>query len=171
MFSHCFAMYFALVCIIGMLKFTAKRANTRSHNHPTCTWLHLIGNDEVKSFYQTMLLRPCPTWSLMVHFFCMSFHFLLFYFFTTVNNWLRESTITFKYAQQATTTAHAFISSFCCDIFFTFLNFWANFSRLWHTGHCKKRKLPAGRHNHIDGKPQQQSDDNINFFLKNFLSL
>ena len=123
MFSHCFAMYFALVCIIGMLKFTAKRANTRSHNHPTCTWLHLIGNDEVKSFYQTMLLRPCPTWSLMVHFFCMSFHFLLFYFFTTVNNWLRESTITFKYAQQATTTAHAFISSFCCDIFLLFWTF------------------------------------------------
>ena len=86
-----------------------------------------------------MLLRPCPTWSLMDHFFFMSFHFLLFYLFTTVKNWLRESTITFKYAQQATTTAHTFISSFCCDIFY-FSELLSKFedSRLWHPDHCKK---------------------------------
>ena len=120
----------------------------------------------MNSFYQTMLLRPCPTWSLMVHFFFMSFPFLLFYFFTTVKNWLRESTITFKYAQQATTTAHTFISSFCFDIFLLFWTFeqiWVGFDTL-----ITVKKLPAGRHNHIDGRPQQQSDDNINFFFSFF---
>ena len=61
-------------------------------------------------------------------------------FFTTVNIWVRESTITFKYAQQATTTAHTFISSCCFDLFcyfFIFLNFWeqvwAKLGSFWHT--------------------------------------
>ena len=59
----------------------------QTHVHTITLHAHdnIFGNDEVKSFYQTMLLRPCPTWSLMVHFFFMSFHFLLFLFF---HNWL-----------------------------------------------------------------------------------
>lgn len=75
-FSHCFAMCFALVCILGMLfteQTAAERTSTRSHNLSTCTWQLLIGNSDVKSFSKTTLLRPCPTWSLMVRFFFMWF--------------------------------------------------------------------------------------------------
>ena len=59
----------------------------QTHVHTITLHAHdnIFGNDEVKSFYQTMLLRPCPTWSLMVHFFFMSFHFLLFLFFFTTD--------------------------------------------------------------------------------------
>ena len=52
-------------------------------------------------------------------------------------------------------------------LFWTFEQIWVGFDTL-----VTVKKLPAGRHAHIDGKPQQQSDDNINsFFFLNFLSL
>ena len=88
-------------------------------------------------------------------------------FFTTVNIWVRESTITFKYAQQATTTAHTFISSFCFVIFSFFWTFESKFEQNWvvfdtlinnATHWSTVNKMTAGRQNHIHKGLPQPSD-------------
>ena len=94
-------------------------------------------------------------------------------FFTTVNIWVRESTITFKYAQQATTTAHTFISSFCFVILSFFWTFESKFEQNWvvfdtlinnATHWSTVNKMTAGRQNHIHrGLPQPS--DVIFFFV------
>ena len=117
-------MCFALVCTIGMLKFTGQ--SDRSKNKHMFT----------QSLYIHMNASYWQWWSDFIK----PRYLHLAIFFTTVNIWVRESTITFKYAQQATTTAHTFISSCCFVIFFIFLNFWeqiwaelGSFLALWST--------------------------------------
>ena len=119
-------MCFALVCTIGMLKFTGQ--SDRSKNKHMFT----------QSLYIHMNTSYWQWWSDFIK----PRYLHLAIFFTTVNIWVRESTITFKYAQQATTTARTFISSLCFVMFFIFLNFWeqiwAELGSFWHTDQqCK----------------------------------
>ena len=88
-------------------------------------------------------------------------------FFTTVNIWARESTITFKHAQQATTTAHTFISSFCFVIVSFFWTFESKFEQNWvvfdtlinnATRWSTVNKMTAERQNHIHRGLPQPSD-------------
>ena len=102
----------------------------------------------------------------------------LLYIFTTVNIWLRESAITFKYAQQATTTAHTFISSFCFVIFSFFWAFESKFEQNWvvfdtlinnATHWSTVNKLTAGRQNHSHSGLPQPSDVIIFCFSFTFI--
>ena len=114
-------MCFALVCTIGMLKFTGQSDCSKNK--------HML----TQSLYIHMNTSYWQWWSDFIK----PRYLHLAIFFTTVNIWVRESTITFKYAQQATTPAHTFISSFCFVTFFIFLNFWeqiwAELGSFWHT--------------------------------------
>ena len=51
--------------------------------------LLVIVNSDVKSFYKTTLLRPCPTWSLMARFSFMSFCHIFSQLWTT--KWRRKT--------------------------------------------------------------------------------
>lgn len=51
--------------------------------------LLVIVNSDVKSFYKTTLLRPCPTWSLMARFSFMSFCHIFSQLWTT--KWQRKT--------------------------------------------------------------------------------
>ena len=156
-------MCFALVCTIGMLKFTGQ--SDRSKNKHMFT----------QSLYIHMNTSYWQWWSDFIK----PRYLHLAIFFTTVNIWVRESTITFKYAQQATTTAHTFISSFCFVICFSFFwTFESKFEQNWvvfdtlinNAKHWSTvNRMTVGRQNHIHSGLPQPSDVIIFCFSFTFI--
>ena len=155
-------MCFALVCTIGMLKFTGQSdCSKNKHMFTQSLYIHMN-----TSYWQW--------WSDFIK----PRYLHLAIFFTTVNIWARESTITFKTAQQATTTAHTFISSFCFVTFSFFWTFESKFEQNWvvfdtlinnATHWSTVNKMTAGRQNHIHSGLPQPSDVIIFSFSFTFI--
>ena len=151
-------MCFALVCTIGMLKFSGQSdCSKNKHMFTQSLYIHMN-----TSYWQW--------WSDFIK----PRYLHLAIFFTTVNIWVRESTITFKNAQQATTTAHTFISSFCFVTFSFFWTFESKFEQNWvvfdnATHWSTVNKMTAGRQNHIHSGLPQPSDVIIFSFSFTFI--
>ena len=168
-------MYFALVCTIGMLKFTGKiDCKENKHTFAQSPYMHMTTSYWYRWSEIILPNHASQTLPHLVFDGSLLFHVVPLFTFLFFHNCEKLTAGKHNHVQVCTASHNNSPHFYFVILLWYFLLFWT-FEQIWvgFDTLITVKKLPAGRHNHIDGKPQQQSDDNINSFFHffHFLSL